>query len=62
LLEELPENREIFEDVSDDSAPQDELVEYEVDWSREAVIQSSVCEGLSGCGQISDCQSLCFAD
>ena len=46
---------EFFDDESDDSAA--ELVEHEADLSREAVIESSVCEVLPGCGQSSDCQS-----
>ena len=41
---------------------EEELVKHEADLSREAVIKSSVCEVLPGCGQSSDCQSLCCAD
>ena len=46
----------------DDSAAEEELVKHEAELSREAVIESSVCEVLPGCGQSSDCQSLCYAD
>ena len=53
---------EFFDDESDDYAAEEELVEYEADLSREAVIQSSVCEVLPCCGQSSDCQSLCCAE
>ena len=62
LLEELPVSGELCDDESDDSAAEEEMVEHEADLSREAVIESSVCEVLSGCGQSSDCQSLCCAD
>ena len=61
MLEELPVSREFFDDESDDSAAE-ELVEHDADLSREAVIESSVCEVLPGCGQSSECQSLCCAD
>lgn len=62
LLEELPVSGELCHDESDDSEAEEELVEHEADLSREAVIESSVCEVLPGCGQSSDCQSLCCAD
>ena len=62
LLEELPVSGGFFDDESDDSASGEELVEHEADLSREVVIESSVCEVLPGCGQSSDCQSLCCAD
>ena len=53
---------ELCDDESDDSAAEEELVEHEADLSKEAVIESSVCEVLPGCGQSSDCQLLCCAD
>ena len=62
LLEELPVSGELCDDESNDSAAEEELVEHEADLSREAVIESSVCEVLPGCGQSSDCQSLYCAD
>ena len=48
LLEELPVSGEFFDDESDDSAAEEELVEHESDLSREALIESSVCEVFPG--------------